>query len=468
MKNRVLVAHSYFLQYDEKQRQRMKPYPPLATLLVAAGLRQHGYDVTLFDAMLSAGTEDFDALLGSTLPHAVVIVEDNFNFLTKMCTLRMREAALDMVRNATRIGCPVVVNGSDAADCPELYLAAGASAIVLGDPDQAVLEVVDAIFAGAPVLSEIEGLVLPDRRTARRLPLRELDRLPPPAWDLVDLERYRSAWQRAHGRFSLNLVASRGCPYGCNWCAKPLFGRGYAQRSAESVALELAYLKRLARPDHIWFADDIFGLTADWLEEFARHVHRYDAIVPFMIQSRVNLMTPRAVAALRAAGAEEVWLGVESGSQKILTAMEKGTRVEQVRSASATLTEHGIRACWFIQLGYLSEEWDDILATRDLIREGAPHDIGVSVAYPLPGTKFHELVRAQLGERRNWQHTDELAVLFHGTFSTDFYRHVRDLLHDEVRIPLAQRDRATLDARWQELADRADASRNGELSIAGD
>ncbi len=446
----------------------MKPYPPLATLLVAAGLRENGYDVRLFDAMLSNGTEEFDVLLQQTQPNAVVLVEDNFNFLTKMCTLRMREAALRMVESATASGCPIIVNGSDAADCPDLYLRAGAAAVLLGDPDLAAVEVVDALLKSHKPLHEIDGLALLDQTTPRRAQLHNLDALAQPAWDLVDLNRYRSAWRAAHGYFSLNLVASRGCPYGCNWCAKPLFGRGYAQRSAASVAAELAYLKRLAAPDHVWFADDIFGLTPDWLERFTAEVRRLDAIVPFTIQSRVNLMSARSVTALRAAGAEEVWLGVESGSQKILDAMEKGTRVNQVLAASATLAEHGVRACWFIQLGYLSEEWDDILVTRDLIRAGRPHDIGVSVAYPLPGTKFHAMVQSQLGERRNWQHTDELAVLFHGTFTTEFYREVRDLLHDEVRLPLPLRDRAALDARWDELADRSDSCRNSALSLAGD
>jgi anaerobic magnesium-protoporphyrin IX monomethyl ester cyclase len=287
--------------------------------------------------------------------------------------------------------------------------------------------------------------------------------LPTPAWDFIDVERYRSAWRSAHGHFSINLVASRGCPYGCNWCAKPLFGRAYMQRSAESLAGELAWIKQHIGPDHIWFADDIFGLTPNWLETFAQEVAARDALIPFTIQSRVNLMTERSVAALQAAGGAEVWLGVESGSQRVLDAMEKGSRIDQVRRATAILTAAGVRACWFIQLGYLDELWEDILLTRDLIRECAPSDIGVSVAYPLPGTKFYELVRAQLGTRRNWVDTDELAVLFHGTYSTEFYRRVRDVLHDEVRAPGAD-----YDVVWEELASIRDQFRSEPLQAVGD
>ena len=168
------------------------------------------------------------------------------------------------------------------------------------------------------------------------------------------------------------MVTSRGCPFGCNWCAKPIFGRRYAQRSPECVADEMQRLKEAVRPDHIWFADDIFGLTARWITRFADEVAARDVRTPFMIQCRADLLRPDVVAALAAAGAEEVWLGVESGSQRILDAMDKGTTVDEVRAATRALKAQGIRACWFLQLGYPSETWDDLLLTRDLVREKRP------------------------------------------------------------------------------------------------
>jgi anaerobic magnesium-protoporphyrin IX monomethyl ester cyclase len=269
--------------------------------------------------------------------------------------------------------------------------------------------------------------------------------LPFPAWRLADADAYRQAWLTRHGRFSWNMASSRGCPYACNWCAKPTFGRGYEQRSAKSVAEELRLLKEQIAPDHIWFADDIFGMTADWLESFAQEVSRRGARTPFSMQSRVNLMSGEAVDALAEAGAEEVWLGVESGSQKILDAMEKGSTVAEARAATRALKARGIRACWFIQLGYPGESWDDLSMTRDLISDEEPDDIGVSVAYPLPGTRFHELVKTKLGARRNWRDSDDLAMLFEGTYSTAFYRLVRDMLHDEVRT------KSRNDFRWAQL-----------------
>lgn len=470
-RNVILLAHSYFLRDDPKQLERMKPYAPLSTLLAAAVLRARGQDVALFDAMLSEGVQEFERVLEEARPAVVGILEDNFNFLTKMCTLRMREATLAMIRAARLRGCRVAVNGSDATDRPGLYLGAGADAVILGEPEQAMAQLAETWLEDANAsLATVPGLVL--RAHARRpggselrytLPRpaqEDLDALPLPAWELVDVEAYRAAWTTSHGRLSWNMVTSRGCPYGCNWCAKPVFGRRYAQRSAAGAAEELRRLKQSVAPDHVWFADDIFGLTTTWIRDFAAEVRARGARTPFMIQSRVNLMKPEAVAALAEAGCEEVWMGVESGSDRILKAMDKGSRVQQARDATRTLRQHGIRACWFIQLGYPSETWDDLLATRDLLRQERPDDIGVSVSYPLPGTRFHDMVRQELGARRNWSDTDELAMLFHGTYPTAFYRRIRDALHEDARGTAD--DLAWRDARWDALEREEPAQRSPE------
>jgi anaerobic magnesium-protoporphyrin IX monomethyl ester cyclase len=447
----ILLAHSYFMGHDAKQEARCTPYSPLSTLIVAAMLQQRGHAVALFDATFAVGIQDFEDMLDRHPAALVAIMEDNFNFLTKMCTERRRNAALAMITAARRRGNRVVVNGPDSSDRPQLYLQAGADAVLLGEGDVPLLEIAAVLASNSHVsFNDIAGIVLSGsdggmRYTHAHPSQRNLQRLPLPAWELVDVERYRKAWTSRHARFSWNMVTSRGCPYACNWCAKPIFGRGYEQRSATEVAEELRALKDCVNPDHVWFADDIFGLTARWLQEFAQEVTRLDAQTPFMMQSRVNLMKPEAVVALAEAGAEEVWLGVESGSQKILDAMEKGTNIAEARAATRLLKAAGIRACWFIQLGYPGETWDDIALTRKLIVDEQPHDIGVSVAYPLPGTRFYELVKTGLGERRNWKDSDDLAMLFEGTYGTPFYRLVRDHLHEEVRH--GRRD----DYRWARL-----------------
>lgn len=457
----VLLAHSFFLRRDAKQLERHKPYAPLTTLLAAAMLREAGHEVRLFDATFAAGPAEFAALLDQLEPSVLLLIEDNFNFLTKMCTENRRADALAMIAMAEARGWAVAVSSPDAVDHPRLYLNAGASAVLTGEGEFAADDFVRAVRVGAD-LAFTAGLILADghggvRRTRPRAGRPDLDALPLPAWDLADVAAYRAAWHGRHGYFSWNAASSRGCPYSCNWCAKPTFGRRYGQRSPASVAEELARLKAEVRPDHLWFADDIFGMTAEWIDAFAEEVLRRDAAIPFTMQSRVNLITQPVAAALRAAGAQEVWLGVESGSQRILDAMDKGSHVDTARVATRNLKRQGIRACWFLQLGYPPEDWDDILATRNLVREETPDDVGVSVAYPLPGTPFHDRLAAELGAHRNWRDTGELAMLFQGTFDTAFYRMVRDALHLDVTL------RRTDEAGWAELAARANGHRTTPL-----
>jgi len=473
----IQVGHSYFLRFDRKQWERGKPYPPLATIQVAALLRRMGHEVSLFDAMLAEGVDEYGASLRAAHPDVVVIYEDNFNYLTKMCLGRMRDAACEMIAMAHAKGARVIVAGSDASDQPEAFLAAGADAVLIGEGIAPLVELVRrletdpaiqtgewvaglpgvASFAGTEVKMTRIGAVPPDPRIVGH-----------PAWDLVDIERYRRLWHERHGYFSLNMAASRGCPFRCNWCAKPIWGNHYNRRTAEDVAAEMTYLKRTFQADHIWLADDIFGFHVDWVEAFAAHVNATDGSIPFTIQTRADLISERMAAALSSAGCAEAWIGAESGSQRVLDHMNKGTQVEDLIVARQRLGAAGIRVGYFIQLGYLGEELDDLLATRQLIERAAPDDIGVSVSYPLPGTRFYEQVKEQLGEKTHWQDSDDLAMMFQGAYDSEFYRHVRDLLHEQVNVQqwkvVGQDDRHrqashALDARWNALIETETAHR---------
>jgi anaerobic magnesium-protoporphyrin IX monomethyl ester cyclase len=464
----ILLGHCYFLRLDPKQWRRAKPYPPLATLQVAARLRSLGHRVDFFDAMLAEGPGEYERQLHRVEPQLVLLYEDNYNFLTKMCLARMREAACGMIAAGRRAGARVIVAGSDATDEPQAYLAAGADVVLAGE-GIAALEVLLGRLDARPAIGcgelvqGVAGVATSGsdgscgRQMRMRIPPARGD-LPPPAWDLIDVARYRAVWRRAHDRFSLNMAASRGCSFRCAWCAKPIWGNHYLQRPADEVAAEMTRIKHELAPDHIWFADDIFGFRVDWVQEFAHALTTSGGAIPFTIQTRADLISERMAAALREAGCQEAWLGAESGSQRVLDAMNKGIRVADVHTARATLGAAGIRVGFFIQLGYLGEELPDILATRELIETAHPDDVGVSVAYPLPGTRFYDLVREQLGEKTRWQASGELAMMFPGTYTTPFYREVRNLLHDQVR--LGERGRRSLQRRWDRLLSRQESFRN--------
>ena len=465
----ILVCHSYFLRFDQKQQERAKPYPPLATLQVAALLRQAGHQVALFDAMLAAGTQDYDHLLQSVNPQLVLFYEDNFNFLSKMCLGKMRDACCEMIASARRLGARAIAAGSDATDAPEPYLRAGADLVLLGEGLETLLAVVprldtDPTHASALLVQGLAGhstLVDGEVRTLRGAGTPRSSKYKvEPAWDLVDVERYRATWRAAHGYFSLNMASSKGCSFRCTWCAKPIWGNQYMQRDAAEVAAEMTYLKRTYAPDHVWFADDIFGFRVDWVGEFAHTVHASGGPIPFTIQTRADLISERMARALKEAGCKEAWIGAESGSQRILDAMNKGTSVAEILTARARLLAVGIRVGFFIQLGYLGEELTDVLATRRLIDNARPDDVGVSVSYPLPGTKFHELVKEQLRGKTHWRESDDLDMMFQGTYTSDFYRAVRNLLHDQVTLdqqPIGRDSREyvsarrLLESRWNEL-----------------
>jgi radical SAM superfamily enzyme YgiQ (UPF0313 family) len=435
----VLFTHSYFLNFDPKEFKGMMPYPPLGTLYAASYARQHGYSVSLFDSMLAVNEDDILPALRQHQPRTVVIYDDDFNYLTKMCLSRMREAAFRMTEIAKREGCLVVVHGSDPVDHLESYVAHGADVIICGEGELTLIEVLDALLRGTRDKNQVPGIAYAEnghiRRTSDRAVQRDLDQFPFPARDLVDTEKYRSVWRKHHNYFSVNMVTTRGCPFHCNWCAKPIYGQVYNSRSPQNVVQEMKLVKQTIQPDHIWFCDDIFGLKPGWVGQFSEEVLRQDAMIPFKCLGRADLLLKEdAIEHLRKAGCRTVWIGAESGSQKILDAMDKGTTVEQIYETTRRLKKAGIAVGFFLQYGYPGETQEDIALTLRMVKECSPDEIGVSVSYPLPGTKFYEKVKREMGEKRNWVDSKDLALMFSGTYPPDYYRALHRLTHKKFRV----------------------------------
>ena len=433
----IVFSNAYFYKFDAKQWKNKNPFPPLGTIYAASYLRENDYKVSLFDTNFVDNVNGLESFLKKEKPSIFVIYDDGFNYLTKMCLTNMREAAFEMIKIAKSLNLPVICSSSDATDHFEKYLEKGADIVIKGEGELTLLETVKAL-ENKNNISEIDGIIYKKNdnfiKNKPRSVLKELDKLPLPAWDLIDIKKYQSIWGKSKQEFTLNLATTRGCPFKCNWCAKPIYGNRYNSHSPKYIVSEIKYLKENFNVSRFWMCDDIFGLKPKWVQEFNKELKKENLNISFYIQSRADLLVKEdTIDALAESGLEEVWIGAESGSQKILDAMDKGTTLDQIYTSTRLLKEKNIRIAFFIQFGYLTENKEDIKKTINMIQELVPDNIGVSVSYPLPGTKFYEKVKDDLKLKANWTDSDDLAMMFQGTFNAKFYKKLHRFVHKQFR-----------------------------------
>lgn len=438
--SKILLTHPYFLRLDAKQWKLKQPYPPLATLILANVLRDKQHELYFWDAMFAHSAKDIQPLFEQHKPKFFIVYADAFNYLTKMCLSTMQEACFEMLKYAKKQGCVTIVASSDSTDHTERYLRNGADFVIIGEAEHTVAELITAIEQKNEP-ERIHGLAfLVDNalfRTFNRNVEKDLDVFPRPAWDLIDIAPYQNTWKK-HGYFSMNVTTTRGCPFKCNWCAKPTYGNRYNSHTPERIVEEIEFLIKQFGVQHIWFCDDIFGLKPNWVQDFNELIHKKGLKFRYKIQSRADLLLEAdTIQCLAESGCDEVWIGAESGSQHILDAMDKGITLEQIEQATYLLKQHQIKPCFFLQFGYLGELYEDIQATLKMVFRLMPYNIGVSVSYPLPGTKFYEKVKSDLKTKTNWTDSDDLALMFRNTYPPDFYKLLHRYLHKKFRAKQA-------------------------------
>lgn len=437
---KVLFSHSYFYPLDKKQWRISEPYPPLMTITAAAYLREAGMDIDLFDVCLRDSEAGLEEKLTTYQPDYFVIFDDGFNYLTKMCLTTMREAAFRMQGMAKGRGVKVITCSSDSTDHFQSYLEAGADYVIRGEGETTLLALIRLLEEGAPDEIKVKNLAYLGTNgepvlTPKGPVLNDLDHLPQAAWDLVDIERYKSLWNARGKKYFINLATTRGCPYKCNWCAKPIYGNRYNSRSVSRAVDEIEYHVNHHGVDHFWVCDDIFGLKPGWVQEFDQELKKRDLVIKYKIQSRADLLLKEDnIQALISSGLYEAWIGAESGSQRILDAMDKGTTVEQIEQSTRLLKKGGVRVAFFIQFGYLGETWKEVKETISLILRMMPDRLGISVSYPLPGTKFYDKVKDDLQLKANWTDSDDLDMMFENTYSKQFYKLLHRYVHNRYAI----------------------------------
>jgi anaerobic magnesium-protoporphyrin IX monomethyl ester cyclase len=429
----LLLTHGYFLFEDPKELQIMKPYPPLGILYISSHLRRKGVEVEVFDSTFGSREQLFEILRQG--PPAVLGIYAN---------LMTRSNVLEILRLAKEAGWQTVAGGPEpSAYIPE-YLDAGADVIVVGEGEITMEELLPALRAGSmELLDQVDGIAFRKAdgsivETKPRQQLRDLDAQPWPDREAIDMGQYVSTWRKHHGMGSVSLITARGCPYHCRWCSHEVFGKTHRRRKPSLVADELEWLLSRYQPDMAWMADDVFTIHPGWLSQYADELKRRHLRLPFECISRADRLTPKVIETLAQMGCFRVWIGSESGSQRVLDKMQRGVTVEQVHAAVAGCRSNGIQTGMFLMWGYEGEELEDIEATVQHVRRTNPDIFFTTVAYPIKGTPYFADVAGRVKALKPWNVSSDREVRVRGRHSRRFYSFADRLLRSEVEIERMQ------------------------------
>lgn len=422
----LLLTHGYFLFEDEAERQVMKPYPPLGILYISAYLKSRGHEVDIFDSTFER-MQSFREYIMSKRPTIVGLYS---NLMTKL-------NVLEQIRFCRDRGCMIVVGGPDVPEYAREYLRAGADVAVLGEGEATMDELVPLLLKRSS-LERVNGIAFVDSeggfvRTPARELIQDLDTIPLPDRNAIDMRRYISTWKNHHGKGSLSLICARGCPYTCTWCSRSVYGESHRRRSVINVVDEIEILRSTYNPDMLWFADDVFTIQHKWFHEFYAEMKRRNFRIPFECISRADRLNEDILRKMSELGAFRIWFGSESGSQRILDTMQRHVSTETIRSITAQAQRFGIQAGLFVMLGYPGETMADIEETVDhLKRTNADHFL-TTIAYPIKGTEFHKQQEAMIQSPGNWESITDRKLRLSGRYSNTFYWFATRYVVNEVR-----------------------------------
>jgi anaerobic magnesium-protoporphyrin IX monomethyl ester cyclase len=425
----LLLTHGYFLYEDPKELQIMKPYAPLGILYLCSHLRKQGFDVDVFDTTFSKREWLFQHL--RTEPPSVVGIYAN---------LMTRANVVEILKVAREAGWKTIVGGPEPGAYALEYLQAGADFVVFGEGELTMQDLLEAFRSHATdSCTDIPGLAYLDaagdmHETEQRTQIANLDGQPWPARHAVDIGRYVKTWRDAHGKGSVNFITARGCPYKCRWCSHQVFGQSHRRRDPLLVVDEVEWLLQTYSPDMVWGSDDVFTSNHKWIRDYAAEMRRRGLRIPFECISRADRLNGEMLDLLAELGCFRVWIGSESGSQRILDAMDRGVKVEQVQQAVALTRERGIESGMFLMWGYEGEELDDIEATIKHVSTTKPDIFFTTVSYPIKGTPYYQRVSDRLVQLKPWGVSSDREIKIRGRHSRTFYTYADKLLRDEVQL----------------------------------
>lgn len=452
----LLLTHGYFMFDDPKELQILKPYAPLGILYLCSHLRAQGFDVDVFDTTFATRDHLFQHL--RTEKPSVLGIYAN---------LMTRRNVVDILRVARGAGWRTVVGGPEPGAYAQEYLESGADFVVFGEGELTMQDLLQVFRDGATgSLAAVPGIAfLDDQGTVRQTPPRQkianLDAQPWPAREAINIEQYMRTWKSAHGKSSVSFITARGCPYKCRWCSHQVFGMTHRRRDPIRVVDEIEWLLNRYSPDMAWVADDVFTIHHGWIRSYAMEMKRRGLHIPFECISRADRLNDEMVDLLAELGCFRIWIGSESGSQRILDAMERGVKVEQVQQAIELARSRGIQSGMFLMWGYEDEQMPDIEATIEHVKRSRPDIFFTTVAYPIKGTPYYERTKEKLVQASAWSQSSDREIKIKGRHSRRFYEYADRLLRDEVALSQLAANAAANPVMQADIEGRIRASREG-------
>lgn len=430
---KVVLTHGYFLEEDAKEKNIMRPYPPLGILSISAYLEKQGINNEVIDTTFSS-FKSFINRLHELRPNYIGIY---VNLMTKPNVLKIiRWIKADGELKDTII----ILGGPDVRHNALDYLRRSADFLVLGEGEETLYDLITSIESkGRKKTDEIKGIAFINEKnevifTRQRTQIENLDELPLPDRGKIDIYKYLGIWKKHHGMSAVSVSTMRGCPFTCKWCSRAVYGMSYRRRSPADVADELELIRKDYDPDTIWFVDDVFTISHRWLEEFAAELEKRGLKLPYECITRADRLNESVISLLKKSGCFRIWIGSESGSQKIIDLMDRRVNVLQVRGIIKIAKQYGIEAGTFIMLGYPGETEADIEETILHLKEALPDYCTFTVAYPVKGTELFSEVESSLLGNYNFETDTDREREFKRTYNRKYYAYAVQRVFSEYNI----------------------------------
>ena len=427
---KILLTHAYFLDEDKKEKEIMRPYPPLGILYISAFLEKNGFDNSIHDSTFSTFEKLCQVIL-ATRPDLIGIYT---NLMTKLNVLRL----ITFIKSKPELEkCKIVLGGPEVRNHQDNFLRAGADILVLGEGEESMLEIAQALASKQSNLAAIKSIAFKAEdgkiiQTPARSLLKNIDELSFPNRKKINLQLYFDAWKSKHGQSALSISTMRGCPYTCKWCSRAVYGQSYRRRSAKLVVDEMEYIIKNYQVDTLWFVDDVFTVSHKWMSEFRDEIVKRKVNIPFECITRADRLNEETFQMLKDSGCFRVWIGAESGSQKIIDAMDRRVSVHQVREMIQLAKRFDIKSGTFIMLGYPGETEEDIEETIHHLKVADPDLYTITVAYPIKGTPLYSEVENVFVEQLDWESSTDRDIDFKRTYRRKYYDYALRRLYNEV------------------------------------